>query len=210
MAGCNARRDREDKLRDLLGIVGDWYDRLKVLDQELERELSSPLAALLLSGDSPSALAGTASMATAPESVVGLMVQLVECQSQEGVCEILARGNDGQVDLRDTVPYIRKAGLSEARSDRGLIKNLGNRLVGSGRWDRVAPARYRLKNLVVTDYAMAGSDDFEDVPSEVEVDSTDGVMLGVASRNGFHADDRSCFPSNGDLEEIPVPPPSGL
>ena len=69
---------------------------------------------------------------------------LENCTSQEQVVEFLARANNGVANLKDAVQVIRELGLSKASTDRGLRRNLGTRLVDSGRWEKVGPSLYRL------------------------------------------------------------------
>ena len=126
-----------------------WVADLEATPDDVQRHLDSPVARALLGEDVLDAALDSARGARAPAGPGISMTelrQLESCQTQEGFCEVLARADDGPIVLREVVPHIRRAGLSEAKSDVFLVKNLGTWLMRSGRWDRVRPGVYRLRD----------------------------------------------------------------
>ena len=124
----------------------DWLADLEANPGDVQRHLDSPIArALLQESEVPEAVSGECG-AAGPGRPVAELRLLEGCRTQEEFCGVIARSNDSTVDLREVVPHIRRAGLSRSEKDSSLVKNLGFCLVRSGRWRRVRPGVYRLRD----------------------------------------------------------------
>ena len=159
-----------------------WLADLDATHADMQRHLDSPMACFLLpENGAPEEVALERNDVPVSGGALSLLQQLETCTTQEQICEVLARAGDSTVDLKDAAVYIRKAGLSKAKTDPGLIKNLGSRLLESGRWERVRPGVYGLKGAPVAEGSRAGSADGQMDPLHSEGDdSEDGMWSGVA------------------------------
>ena len=61
---------------------------------------------------------------------------LSQCKTQEQVAELLARANGGVVRVEELARQIRRLGLTNATTERGLRRNVSSRLVENKRWVR--------------------------------------------------------------------------
>ena len=120
----------------------DWLADLEATPGDVQRHLDSPIARALLQESEVSVECDAAG----PVRPVAQLQLLEGCRTQEEFCGVLARSNGSTVDLREAVPHIRRAGLSSAEKDSSLVRNLGFCLVRSGRWRRVRPGIYRLRD----------------------------------------------------------------
>ena len=158
-----------------------WLADLDATHADMQRHLDSPMACFLLpENGAPEEVALERNDVPMSGGALSLLRQLETCTTQEQVCEVLARGGDSTVDLNGAAVHIRRAGLSKAETDRGLVKNLGSRLLESGRWERVRPGVYGLKGAPVAEGSRAGSADGQMNPLHSEGDdSEDGMLPGI-------------------------------
>ena len=100
---------------------------------DMQRHLDSPMARFLLpENEAHDTVSSDQDEGRRAEGALSLLQQLETCTTQGQICEALARGGDSTVDLNEAAVYIRKAGLSTAKTDHGLRKNLGS--PSAGEW----------------------------------------------------------------------------
>ena len=175
-----------------------WLANLEATQADMERHLDSPMARFLLPENGvPDTVASDQDEGQRAEGALSPLQQLETCETQEQICEVIARANDSTIDLRDAIPQIRKADLAKPTTgDRGIIKNLGSRLLESGRWERVRPAVYKLKGHPVAKGSTAGVVDGQIEPPRSEGDdSGEGMRVG-GSPDLCRSDESSCDDSS--------------
>ena len=192
-------RDEPERFAKLRECAHAWLAGLEATQAEIQRHLDSPMARLLLLENEATTASSDQNIAGSEDDMV-LLLQLEGRPTQEQICEVLARGNGSTVDLKDAAVHIRQAGLSEAKTDRGLIKNLGSRLLESGRWARVRPAVYKLKEHPVAEGATAGVVDGEVEPFRSKEDDSEEGMWGGTSPDTRRSDESSCSEPTRDSE----------
>ena len=137
----------------LVERVGAWYTELRAARERIQEVMSHPATRLFLSEPNSyqEYLGGQYSRKEDPnknypqqESQESDQLAFLQiCTTQEEVCAYFANLNDGVVDLFDATPVIQALGLSTTENARGLRKNLGTRLVRTGRWVKVGIWKYR-------------------------------------------------------------------
>ena len=149
------RCPRASQLSDLdllVERVGAWYADLMEAREHIQEVMAHPAVELFLNEpatrcedtgrlDDPDHSSPRHPMLLPEGSSIPEALQM--CTTQEDVAMYLAKLNDGVVDLMEATPLIRELGLSTANNDRGLRKNLGTRLVRSGRWAKVGTWKYQ-------------------------------------------------------------------
>ncbi len=154
---------------DLLEHSKAWIEDVDVFRSSVQKLLDHPFLASL--GSLDGSLGEPGSERSGAEEPVGvLLYELATCAEQGQICEVMARANGGVVDLKRAAPLIRWAGLSEAKDDPGLIKNLGARLLRTGRWVRCGESVLRWLDWRSHNRpSLAAGEGVDDLPTDEEL-----------------------------------------
>ena len=179
-----------------------WLVDLEATHADIQQHLDSPMGrAVLLVNGACDTVSLDQNDVLGSGGALSLLQQLETCETQEQICEVMARANNSTIDLRDAIPQIRKAGLAkETTPDRGLTKNLGSRLIESGRWDRARPGVYKLKGFLTAEDSTARVVDGLLEPSRSSVSNLEEVMTPGVSLDACRTDVSSCLAPAHDFE----------
>lgn len=167
---------------DLLEHSESWIEDVKTFKRSAERLLEHPFLAALGALDGCRGEVTLERSETEVPAPVGILLyELAECTEQGQICEILARASGGLVDLKKAAPLIRWAGLSGAKDDSGLAKNLGTRLLRTGRWVRCGESVLRWK-----DWGSPNRQSVEAVGSACDISFAEELVPAKDARNGKH------------------------
>ena len=176
------RSDLEGFAR-LLSSAQAWLADLEATQEDIRKHLDSPIGRAILQGNGDSdGMHVIQDEGLDLRDPLTLLQQLESCTKQEQVCEVLGRANRGTIVLKDSVPHIRRAGLAkETTTDSGITKNLGSRLIETGRWDRVRPGVYALRGFPTSKNSTAGGLDGQSEPSDASGDDPkEGILPGTS------------------------------
>ena len=126
-----------------------WLQDVQRTRDSIQKIVASPMAMYLLGQDSCAYIPPSGSYhVPASTGAFSLLMDLQACTEQVEAAVLIARANQGRIDLREATALLREAGLSNARTDRDLRKNLGTRMIRSGKFIRVDECVYDLVELV--------------------------------------------------------------
>ena len=98
--------------------------------------------------------------------------------TQMAIAEQHALSQGGHLDLRAITDVIRELGLSKAKDDRGLIKNLRSRLLESGKWTRTGQYTLFLKSFSQGDTPDGEAVAYSFAGSSQDMESQDALLVG--------------------------------
>ena len=180
-------RPREAHAGDLdllIERVGSWYTDLQAAKDRVREVMSHPATELFLR-EPATAMKGvgvrfdlnedrkTQPPLTPEASDLPFALQMAT--TQQAVCDYLARRNGGVVDLLEATPIILERGLTTTENVRGIRKNLGTRLVRTGRWEKIGVWKYRLLAWPSSGFSTP----VYDCAGTGEVDTTADGLLGT-------------------------------